>query len=171
MTAAVSRRMENSILRSIRELVGEAAYDAAMRTLPQAAGDWIPVEEWQQIASTFENRFGDPSTWQLIRQATRLAMAVAISKGWSTFLADVTPDLLLERADTFWKLSYNSGTLVVVSRKPRHVVLAVDGWSPPAPIGAIVAEACAVFLAKLGERAPRAVDSVNGDRVEIDVTW
>ena len=120
----------------------------------------------------FERRFGDPHTWQLLRQATRLAMAVAISKGWSTFLADVTPDLLLERADTFWKMSYDTGTMVVASRKPRHVVLAVEGWdSPPAAVGAMVAEACAVFLARLGERAPRAIDSLDGGRIRIDVTW
>jgi hypothetical protein len=158
--------MARSILRSLREVVGEAA-------LPQLpAGDWIPVEEWHKAAADLERRFGDPATWQLLRQATRLAMAVAISKGWSAFLADVTPDLLLERADTFWKMSYNTGELVVVARKPRHVVMAVSGWpSPPEPVGAMVAEACAVFLARLGERAPRAIDRMNGDRVEIDVTW
>jgi hypothetical protein len=168
----VSRRMARSILRSLREVVGENAYDSAMRGQPELKSDWVPIEDWQKIANTFEGRFGDPSTWQLLRQATRLAMAVAISKGWSAFLADVTPDLLLERADTFWKLSYDTGTMNVVSRKPRHVVLAIDGWDlPPAPVGAMVAEACAVFLARLGERAPRAIDRLNGNRVEIDVTW
>jgi hypothetical protein len=132
----------------------------------------VEIGDWQKIANTFEERFGDPATWQLLRQATRLAMAVAISKGWSAFLADVTPDLLLERADTFWKMSYDAGNMVVVSRKPRHVVLAIDSWQdPPAPVGAMVAEACAVFLARLGERSPRAIDRLSGDRVEIDVTW
>ena len=168
-----SLRMTRSVLRSLREIIGEPACDAALRALP--AGDWIPVDDWQKTAADLERRFGDPSTWQLMRQGTRLAMAVAISKGWSAFLADVTPDLLLERADTFWKLSYDAGTMVVVSRKPRHVVLTIDGWpSPPEPVGAMVAEACAVFLARLGERAPRAIDRINpaqGDRVEIDVTW
>jgi hypothetical protein len=87
-------------------------------------------------------------------------------------LADVTPDSLLDRADTFWKLSYNTGTMIVLSKKPRHVVLAVDGWaSPPASVGVMVAEACAVFLARLGERSPRAIDCINGERAEIDVTW
>jgi hypothetical protein len=172
MTPAVSRRMARSILRSLREVVGEAAYDNAMRSAPKLDGEWVPFGDWQAVIDQFEQRFGDPATWQLLRQATRLAMAVAISKGWSTFLADVTPDLLLERADTFWKLSYNAGTMVVVSRKPRHVVLALDGWpTPPPSVGAMVAEACAVFLARLGERAPRAIDKLNGDRAEIDVTW
>jgi hypothetical protein len=170
--AAVSRRMARSILRSLREVVGDAAYESVMRPLPELKGDWVPLAEWQAIVGEFEKHFGDPSTWQLLRQATRLAMAVAISRGWSTFLADVTPDLLLERADTFWKMSYNAGTLVVVSRKPRHVLMAVEGWpSPPAPVGAMVAEACAVFLARLGERAPRAIDSLDGERAQIEVTW
>jgi hypothetical protein len=176
VTPAVSRRMARSILRSLRETIGEAAYESVMRVAPESVtqpkGDWVALADWQPLAGEFERRFGDPATWQLLRQATRLAMAVAISKGWSTFLADVTPDLLLERADTFWKMSYNAGTLVVVSRKSRHVVLAIDGWpSPPEPVGAMVAEACAVFLARLGERAPRGIDRVSGDRVEIDVTW
>jgi len=172
VTAAVSRRMARSILRSLREVVGEAAYEAAMRGQPELKSDWVPLDDWMQIAGEFERRFGQPQTWQLLRQATRLAMAVAISKGWSTFLADVTPDVLLERADTFWKMSYNAGTLVVVSRKPRHVVLAVDGWTAaPEAVGAMVAEACAVFLARLGERAPRAIDRVSAGRIEIDVTW
>jgi hypothetical protein len=35
----------------------------------------------------------------------------------------------------------------------------------------MVAEACAVFLARLGERAPRAIDRVSAGRMEIDVTW
>jgi hypothetical protein len=163
--------MARSILRSLREVVGESAYESVMRSANKLEGDWVPLDDWQAIVNLFEQRFGDLATWQLLRQATRLAMAVAISRGWSTFLDDVTPDLLLERADTFWKMSYNAGTLVVLSRKPRHVVLAVDGWaSPPPYVGAMVAEACAVFLARLGERAPRAIDQA-GDRVEIDVTW
>jgi hypothetical protein len=172
MTPAASRRMTHSILRSLREVVGEAAYEAIMRGLAEPKADWVPLDEWLKIVGEFERRFGDPQTWQLLRQATRLAMAVAISKGWSAFLADVTPEVLMDRADTFWKMSYNAGTMVVVSKKPRHVVLAVDGWtSPPAPVGAMVAEACAVFLARLGERAPRAIDRLTADRAEIDVTW
>jgi hypothetical protein len=173
MSAQASRRMVRSILRSLREVVGESAYESTLRAVPgEPESDWLPVEDWVKIASEFEQRFGDPTTWQLLRQATRLAMAVAISKGWSTFLADVTPDLLLERADTFWKMSYNAGDMIVVSRKPKHVVLAVEGWdSPPPVVGAMVAEACAVFLARLGERTPRAIDRFNGSRIEIDVTW
>jgi hypothetical protein len=176
----VSKRLVRSILRSLRDSVGESAFDAVKRQLPaeQAAilvaprEDWIALELWQPLLAAFEKRCGDLSHWQLVRQATRLAMAVAISKGWSAFLADVTPDQLLERADTFWKMSYNAGTLVVRERKPRRVLLELDGWrDPPAPVGAMVAEACAVFLARLGERAPRAIDRVSDGRQEIEVTW
>jgi hypothetical protein len=176
---AVSGRMVRSILRSLREVVGEAGYEAILAPLPDAvrrlAGgphDWVPVEEWLPVIGAFEERLGDLSTWQLTRQATRLALAVAIGKAWSASLADISPDVLLERADSFWKLSYNTGRLVVVSKKPRHVVLAIEGWpSPPAPVSAMVAETCAVFLARLGERAPRAIDRISDGRAEIDITW
>jgi hypothetical protein len=179
---AASGRLVRSYLRYLRERVGDAQFTALGRQLPseQAAilnttphrTDWIPLTTWQPILEAFERRFGDLPTWRLVREATRSTMAVAISKAWSAFLGDVTPELLLERADTFWKMSYNAGSLMVATRKPRRVVLALDGWpDPPEPVSAIVAEACAVFLARLGERAPRAIDRRVGERAEIEVTW
>jgi hypothetical protein len=69
-------------------------------------------------------------------------------------------------------MSYNAGTLVVASQRPRHVVLAIDGWaSPPEPVAAMVAEACAVFLARLGERTPRAIERFVEGQAQIEVTW
>lgn len=179
---AVSGRLVRSLVRSLRESIGEPAFESVKRQLPPAEaallvetagrGDWLPLSDWQPVLERFERTCGDLTHWQLVRQATRLAMAVAIGKGWSSFLADVTPNLLLDRADTFWKLSYDTGTLVVKERKPRRVVLTVDGWpAPPAPVGAMVAEACAVFLARLGERAPRAINHAADGHVAIEVTW
>jgi hypothetical protein len=175
VTARVSARLVKSFLRYLRERLGEAACDAVLAEAPLGAipeHGWIAVEPWVATLERFEARHGERATWRLLREATRVTMAVAISKGWSAFLADATPESLLGRADTFWKLSYDAGTMVVASKRPRHVVLAIDGW-PDAPdaVGAMVAEACAVFLARLGERAPRAIASAAGGRVEIDVSW
>jgi hypothetical protein len=179
---AASGRLVRSFLRYLKERVGEAQFEAVGAKLAPAEAallhaaphrtDWIPLATWQPVLEAFERRFGDLATWRLIREATRSTMAVAISKAWSTFLADATPELLLERADTFWKMSYNAGTLTVAVRKPRRIVLALDGWPrPPEPVVAMVAEACAVFLARLGEREPHAIDRLAGERAEVDVTW
>ena len=53
---SVSRRMARSILRSMREIVGEPAYESAMRDQPELKSDWAPIEDWQKIATTFEDR-------------------------------------------------------------------------------------------------------------------
>jgi hypothetical protein len=177
-----SGRLVRSFVHYLQQRVGEPAFGGLARQLPPSEAsilaeppsraDWIPLGTWQPILESFERRFGDLPTWRLVREATRSTMAVAISRGWSAFLADVTPERLLERADTFWRMSYNAGTLVVASRRPRHVVLAIEGWSsPPEPVAAMVAEACAVFLARLGERTPRAIERLVDGQAQIEVTW
>jgi hypothetical protein len=170
-------------LRYLRERVGDGAYDATVQTLPAAssslardpaaAADWIALDDWLAVLRGFERRFGDPSTLQLLREMTRSCMAVAVAKGWSTFLADVTPDTLLQRAGTFWSMSYDAGTLAVLQRGPRHARLALDGWpQPPPEVVASLSEACVVFLVRLGERGARAVEQpLHDGRAEIDVHW
>jgi hypothetical protein len=99
-------------------------------------------------------------------------MAVAVAKGWSAFMADITPDLLIQRSATFWSMTYDTGQLVVLSRGPRRVRLGIEGWpSPPAPVVAQVAEACVVFMVRLGERAGRVREELEGGRSELEVTW
>jgi hypothetical protein len=171
----VSGRMVRSFFRSLRERVGEPAFETVLRAHhfgEPASGDWIPVAKWQPLLEDFERRFGDPSTLQLTRELTRSTMAVAISKGWSAFLSEATPDSLLAQSGRFWSLSYDAGKLVVAARGPRRVLFVVEEWpSPPAIVVASVAEAIAVFLARLGEREPRAVDRVTDGRGEIELTW
>jgi hypothetical protein len=171
----VSGRMARSFLRFLRERLGEGAFDAVMHAQPLAdvqRGDWIPMSTWQPLIEEFERRYGDPATLRLVREMTRSTMAVAISKGWSAFLSDATPDSLLAQVGRFWGLSYDAGRLVVAARGPRRVLFVVEEWdSPPAIVGASVAEAVAVFLARLGQREPRAVDRVTNGRAEIELTW
>jgi len=182
MTPTVSRRLARSFLRYLRERVGDAGYDATAAALaagpaqlmrdPQAAADWIALDDWLPILRELERRFGDPSTMQLLRETTRFCMAVAVAKGWSAFLADVTPDLLLQRSSSFWQMSYATGRLVVLQRGARRCRLAIDGWTDPPPeVVASVAEACVVFLVRLGERTGRAVEERVNGRAEIDITW
>src|SRR5581483_6290457 len=145
----VSGRMARSFLRYLRERVGEAAFDAVMRSHPAigepAAGDWIAISTWQPLIEDFERRFGDPATLRLVREMTRSTMAVAISKGWSAFLSGATPDSLLQQSGRFWSMSYDAGKLVVAARGPKRVLFAVEDWpSPPAFVVASVAEAIAV---------------------------
>jgi hypothetical protein len=171
-----------SFLRYLRERVGEEGFEAVGRELagppaellhhPVGRLDWIPLGTWLPVLEAFERWFGDLPTWRLLREMTRATTAVAVAKGWSAFMADLTPDLLLQRSGTFWHMSYNTGQLVVLQRGSRHCLLAIEGWqSPPASVVASVAESCVVFLVRLGERTGRAVDRVVSGRAEIDVTW
>jgi hypothetical protein len=178
----VSGRLVRSFLRYLKEREGEAAFAATARELPAAAralcgapvagSEWVPLETWQAVLAAFEARFGDPATLQLLREMTRATMAVAVQKGWSAFMADITPDLLLQRSNDFWNMSYDTGALTILTRGPRRCRLALDGWrDPPPEVVASLAEACVVFLVRLGERGGRAVEERSGDRAEIDLTW
>jgi hypothetical protein len=182
LPAAASGRLVRSFLRYLRERAGEAACQAIGRELGGAPGalvatpplstDWIPLATWLPVLAAFERRFGDPATWQLLRETTRATMAVAMQKGWSRFMADITPDLLAERAGTFWQMSYDTGMLVVRARGPRRCRLAIENWrDPPAPVVASVAEACVVFLVRLGERSGRAVETIADGCAELEVSW
>lgn len=177
---AISGRLVRSSLRYLRDREGAATIAAVARELPQHAflqssrvdEGWIPLASWLQALALFEQRFGDPATLRLLREMTRATMAAAVSTVWGTFLASATPEQLLERVGTLWAVSFDAGTLGVVERGPRRARLAVDGWrDPPPEVGAIVAEACAVFLARLGVAAPRVVDQVVKGRLEIDGAW
>jgi hypothetical protein len=176
----ISGRLVRSSLRYLRDREGTAAMAAIARELPQHAflqaahvGDgWIPLSAWLEVLTAVERNFGDPDTLRLLREMTRATMAAAVSTVWGTFLAGATPQELLERVGTFWSVSFDTGTLAVVDRGPNRALLAVDGWAnPPREIGAIVAEACAVFLARIGVAAPRVVESVVNGRLEIDGAW
>gem|GEM_PF-6601941 len=176
-----SRRLVRSCLRYVRERVGDAGYEQVRAELPpesaellaSAAGsDWVSLDAWLVVLRAFEARFGDPETLRLLRETVRATMAVAVSKGWSTFLADITPDLLLQRAGTFWSMSYDTGRLEVMARGPRRCRWALEDWkSPPPEVMAMLAEACVVFLVRLGERTGRAVEELVDGRVEVEVTW
>jgi hypothetical protein len=165
----VSTRLVRSSLRYLRERVGDAAFDSIL------AGEQakeMPALAWQALLLRFEQQYGDPASWTLVREMTRYTMAVAVQKGWSTFLAGATPESLLERAQTFWSMNWNAGALVVAERAPHKVVLELRDWpgDPPEIVGPIVAEGCAVFLARLGE-TPRAVAERQGKKVRVVVTW
>lgn len=177
-----SGRLVRSFLRYLRERVSDSAFEAVARELPAdgaallgrqvSSTEWVPLQTWLPVLSAFESRWGDPTTLQLLREMTRATMAVAVQKGWSAFMADITPELLLARSGTFWQHSYDTGQLVVVGRGPRRCRMAIEGWaSPPAPVVASAAEACVVFLVRLGERTGRAVEEVKDGRAEIDVSW
>ena len=180
MTPHISGRLVRSQLRYLRERVGAAAIAQLATERPQHAflqtarvGDgWIDLQAWIEVLSTLEARFGDPETLRLLREMTRATMAAAVSTVWGTFLAEATPEQLLERVGTFWSVSFDTGALTVVERAHGRALLAVDGWpSPPREVGAMVAEACAVFLARIGVAAPRVVDEVVGGRLEILGAW
>lgn len=182
-TPSTARRLVRSFLRYLKERVGDGAYEALARELPPrsaalmtervgSGADHIPLDDWLPVVRAFEARFGDPTTLQLLRETTRAMMAVAVDKGWSTFLADVTPDLLLARSGTFWSMSYDAGRLVVRARGPRRCLLALEGWDDPPPeVVAMLAEACVVFLVRLGERGGRAIEGRNGATAEIEAIW
>jgi hypothetical protein len=177
---AISGRLVRSSLRYLRDREGAATIAAVARELPQHAflhaaridDAWIPLAAWLEVLAAFEQRFGDPPTLRLLREMTRATMAAAVSTVWGTFLATATPDQLMARVGDFWSVSFDTGTLAVVERAHGRAKLAVDGWPhPPREVGAMVAEACAVFLARVGVSAPRVVDKVVSSRLEIDGAW
>jgi hypothetical protein len=176
----ISGRLVRSSLRYLRDRVGAATVAAVAREFPQHAflqaprvdDGWIPLGAWLEVLAAFEQRDGDPETLRLLREMTRATMAAAVSTVWGTFLASATTEQLLDRVGTFWSVSFDTGSLSVVERAHGRARLAVDGWpSPPREVGAMVAEACAVFLARLGVAAPRVVDRVVSGRLEIDGAW
>jgi hypothetical protein len=183
MTAAVpsiSGRLVRSSLRYLREREGAGAVAAIVRAFPQHAflqagrpdEGWIALPAWLEVLAAFEARFGDAGTLRLLREMTRATMAAAVSTVWGTFLAGAGPAELLERAGTFWSVSFDTGALNVIERGRRRARLALDGWpDPPREVGAMVAEACAVFLARVGVAAPRVVESVVSGRLEIEGDW
>jgi hypothetical protein len=176
----ISGRLVRSSLRYLREREGAAAVGQVAAQFPQHAflqaaqvGDgWIALDAWLEVLAAVEARFGDPPTLRLLREMTRATMAAAVSTVWGTFLASATPDQLMGRVGDFWSVSFDTGTLAVVERAHGRAKLAVDGWrDPPREVGAMVAEACAVFLARVGVGAPRVVASVVNGRLEIDGAW
>lgn len=177
---AISGRLVRSSLRYLRDREGAATVAAVAQQFPQHAflqaarvdDGWIPLAAWLEVLAVFEKRFGDPPTLRLLREMTRATMAAAVSTVWGTFLASATPDQLMARVGDFWSVSFDTGTLAVVERAHGRAKLAVDGWrDPPREVGAMVAEACAVFLARVGVGAPRVVASVVNGRLEIDGAW
>lgn len=175
----ISGRLVRSSLRYLREREGAAAVAAIAAQLPQHAflraarvdDGWLPLDAWLEVLRAVEQRFGDPPTLRLLREMTRATMAAALSTVWGTFLAGATPEQMLDRAGTLWSLSFDTGALVVDERGPKRARLVVDGWAdPPREVGAMVAEACAVFLARLGT-APRVVENVVSGRLEIAGAW
>jgi hypothetical protein len=176
----ISGRLVRSSLRYLRDREGAATVAAIAQQFPQHAflhaarvdDGWIPLAQWLEVLAAFEQRVGDPPTLRLLREMTRATMAAAVSTVWGTFLANATPDQLMARVGDFWSVSFDTGTLVVAERAHGRAKLVVDGWpDPPREVGAIVAEACAVFLARVGRGAPRVVDGVVNGRLEIDGAW
>ena len=180
MSPRISGRLVRSSLRYLRDREGAATVAAIAQQFPQHAflhaarvdDGWIPLAQWLEVLAAFEQRVGDPPTLRLLREMTRATMAAAVSTVWGTFLANATPDQLMARVGDFWSVSFDTGTLVVAERAHGRAKLVVDGWpDPPREVGAIVAEACAVFLARVGRGAPRVVDGVVNGRLEIDGAW
>ncbi|HEX4457315.1 MAG TPA: hypothetical protein VIA18_05065 [Polyangia bacterium] len=179
-TPSISARLVRSSLRYLREREGAAALAQIARELPRHAfltqpkidDGWIALPAWLEVLAAFERRFGDPPTYRLLREMTRATMAAAISSVWATFLQAASPEQLLDRSADFFTLSFDTGKLVVVDRAPHRAKLAVENWpNPPRELGVIVAEACAVFLARIGHAQPRVVDSVVNQRLEIAGAW
>ena len=180
MNPRISGRLVRSSLRYLRDREGAATIAAVAQQFPaygfvRAAGgddEWIALAAWLEVLAAFEQRFGDPPTLRLLREMTRATMAAAVSTVWGTFLASATPDQLMARVGDFWSVSFDTGTLTVAERAHGRAKLVVDGWpDPPREVGAMVAEACAVFLARVGVGAPRVVDRVVNQRLEIDGAW
>jgi hypothetical protein len=180
VSAHISGRLVRSSLRYLRDRVGAATVAAIAKELPAYAflhaahvdDGWIAVSEWREVLAIFEKRFGDPATLRLLREMTRATMAAALSTVWSTFLAGATPEQLLDRVGDLWRVSFDQGKLVVVERGKQRALLAVIDWpSPPEEVGVMVAEACAVFLARMGVRAPRVLESLVNGRLEIEGSW
>lgn len=177
---SISGRLVRSSLRYLRDREGAATMAAMAQRFPRHAflraarvdDGWISLAAWLEVLAAFEARVGDPATLRLLREMTRATMAAAVSTVWGTFLATATPDQLMARVGDFWAVSFDTGTLVVVERAHGRARLAVDGWrDPPREVGAMVAEACAVFLARVGFAAPRVVDRLVNGRLELDGAW
>lgn len=177
---SISGRLVRSSLRYLRDREGAATIAAVAQQFPQhkflqaahVDDGWIPLAAWLEVLAAFEQRFGDPATLRLLREMTRATMAAAVSTVWGTFLASASPEQLLDRAGDVWSVSFDTGALSVVERGPRRARLAVDGWAdPPREVGAMAAEACAVFLARMGAPAPRVVESVVNGRLQIEGAW
>ncbi len=180
MSPSISGRLVRSSLRYLRDREGAATVAAIAREFPQHAfmqaahvdDGWIALGSWLEVLAAFEQRVGDPPTLRLLREMTRATMAAAVSTVWGTFLASATPGQLLARVGDFWSVSFDTGRLTVAERGAHSARLTVDGWpDPPREVGAMVAEACAVFLARIGVGAPRVVDRVVNGRLEIDGAW
>jgi hypothetical protein len=176
----ISGRLVRSSLRYLRDREGAPAIAAIAQRLPQhdflraahVGDDWIPLAAWLEVLAAVEQQFGDPPTLRLLREMTRATMAAAVSTVWGTFLSSATPDQLMARVGDFWSVSFDTGTLTVAERAHGRAKLVVDGWiDPPREVGAMVAEACAVFLARVGVGAPRVIDRVVNGRLEIDGAW
>jgi hypothetical protein len=178
----VSARLVRACLRYLKDRVGPSPFEAVARGLPASAAelavaplqrtDLVRVVDFVALVDALEERFGDSTTHRLLREMTRTTMAAALSTVWGTFLADATPESMLGRAGTLWALSYDTGRLEVIDRGPRRARLAIAGWDdPPETVSVLVAESCAVIVARLGVGVPRAVESRAGGRVEIEVSW
>jgi hypothetical protein len=173
-TARVSRHIVRACERYLRERIGDAGFEALAAATDKELGDgdWVPLQPFLTLLRACEARYGDPATLQLLRETARLTMAAAVARSWAAFLSGTTSDELLTRAGAFWSLSYDTGKLVVVNKSARHCRLAVEGWpDPPREVAAMLAEACVVFLVRLGERSGRAVDEIVSGRLEVDVVF
>jgi hypothetical protein len=170
---AISGRLVRSAVRYLRERLGAAQFDSLAQRFVERGigGDWIALDDWLAVLRSCEARHGDPGTLRLLRELTRATMAAAISTVWGTFLADATPETLLDRVGFFWSVSFDTGRLMVAERGPGRARLSVEGWrAPPPEVAAMVSEACAVFLARLGAM-PRVVERRVNGRLEIDGAW
>lgn len=179
-TPSISGRLVRSSLRYLRDREGAAAMAQAVRelgplpflTATRVDDGWIALPSWLDLLAAVERRFGDPATSRLLREMTRATMAAALSTVWGTHLHGASPAQLLDRAGDLWSLSFDTGRLVVVERGNGRARLAVEGWDdPPQQVGVIVAEACAVILARLGIAGPRMVEDVVNRRLEIAGAW
>jgi hypothetical protein len=179
-TPSISGRLVRSSLRYLRDREGATAIAQLVRELPphpflvaaHVDDGWIALPAWLEVLAAVEQRFGDPATLRLLREMTRATMAAALSTVWGTHLHGASPFQVLDRAGDLWGLSFDTGRLVVVERGAGRARLAVEGWDdPPREVGVIVAEACAVFLARLGFGSPRVVEDVVNRRLEIAGAW
>lgn len=177
---SISGRLVRASLRYLREREGTAQVAALARTLPphpflQAArvdDGWIALADWIEVLTAFERRFGDPETLRLLREMTRATLAAAVSTVWGTFLAGAGTAELLDRAGTFWSASFDTGRLTVVERGVGRAQLLLEGWhEPPREVGTMLAEAGAVFLARIGVVAPRVVGRSVAGRLELTCAW
>ena len=178
----VSARLYRAFLRYLGERLGPTAVQALAAGLtpsaaatiaaPPSRSEWVSVRSLEELLVSAEAQFGDPETHRLLREMTRTTMAAALSTVWSTFLAEATPESMLDRAPLLWQASYDTGNLQVVERGARRARLRLAAWpDPPQVVAVPVAEACAVIIARMGVGAPRAVEARISGAVEIEVSW